>query len=603
MKKTLAVALTLLFAIASAFSASTPAELRTGVADYAFDHLGSMSNLAGVCVAADVNIIYTGQIGEFGYNGLPAPEKLAVGKRLQQEYLKRAKKEGIRLAIGYVCATSIVKLKSFDTNWTPEFRARFRTPPADWRQVDKRGTVLRSWYDAPYEPACMNNPDWRTYEKFMVGLQLECGCDGIFFDNPTVHPDGCYCPFCMAKFDTFLAANSRLPQPAEHSVEALREWAGKHTREFMEFRATIAEDFLADMRRYARTVKPDALITCNNSLNTPDALFLQCRTMGYNINTMSASEDFITIEDMATLPGKRADGRVVEYGPIYKMLHAICHDKPIVACTLADADYYDTLPGLARLSMAEAAANDASWLLWPGWQKDVAESKAAAIRPEADFLRRNEKLLNHTEPRCDVLLYLPFRRWLDSDHCAAATLASALQQANIQFAVHSEEGLDWAVNADNPRPLVVLTESLSYLEENDPAAAEVFTNFGKVISAENGDWLKQVREAVSRPSITVHGPSTLRAVVRDQKDRVVVHLYNLNVERFSGKAEKVYPATNIGLDVRVPFRKVGTVRALTADAYGTQGPLEFTSEPDSHDTIAHFTVPTLGISSILVLEP
>jgi len=37
----------------------------------------------------------------------------------------------------------------------------------------------------------MNHPDWRTYERFMVRQQLESGCDGIFFDNPTVHPQGC----------------------------------------------------------------------------------------------------------------------------------------------------------------------------------------------------------------------------------------------------------------------------------------------------------------------------------------------------------------------------------------------------------------------------
>src|SRR5256885_13402664 len=50
----------------------------------------------------------------------------------------------------------------------------------------------------------MNNPDWRGSEEFIVRQQLESGHDGIFFDNPTVHPEGCYCPHCMAKFAQFL---------------------------------------------------------------------------------------------------------------------------------------------------------------------------------------------------------------------------------------------------------------------------------------------------------------------------------------------------------------------------------------------------------------
>ena len=53
----------------------------------------------------------------------------------------------------------------------------------------------------------MNNPDWRNYEEFMVRQQLETGHDGIFFDNPTVHPQGCYCPHCMERFDAFPASN------------------------------------------------------------------------------------------------------------------------------------------------------------------------------------------------------------------------------------------------------------------------------------------------------------------------------------------------------------------------------------------------------------
>ena len=86
----------------------------------------------------------------------------------------------------------------------PTFRDQFDTPPANWRQQGRDGKPLASWYGGEYAPACMNNPNWRAYERAMVREQLETGHDGIFFDNPTVHPQGCYCPHCITKFARFL---------------------------------------------------------------------------------------------------------------------------------------------------------------------------------------------------------------------------------------------------------------------------------------------------------------------------------------------------------------------------------------------------------------
>lgn len=580
-----------------------PHELRTGVAEHAFDHMGNLSDMAGTAAACGSTVIYCSGIGP-GYMALPAPVELAQKSKASLAYLKKARADGVKLAIGYVCATSIVNLNSFDTNWTPQFRAQFRTPPAQWLQQDKNGRPLPSWYGAPYEPACMNNPDWRAYEKFVVREQLKAGCDGIFFDNPTVHKDGCYCPFCMEKFDAFLAAKPGAARPQEHSTEALRQWAGAHPAEFMDFRSTIASDFINDMRTYARTIKPRALVTCNNSLNTPDTLFSQCRAMGYNIDGLSRVQDFLLIEDMCSQARRTADGRVIEYGPTYKILHAISHDKPIVACTIADSNYH-TSPNLARLSMAEAAANDASWLLWPFWPDEkMRKDMAAVIRPEADFLRHNQMLLNETEPRCDVLVYLNFRRWLATDHCAVADVAAALGRANIQFAVCSQDNLAADIADGSPLSPVLLIESFSALNAAEKQDIQNFTlGGGRVIATDQPGWLDAVHRAVTKPAIILHGPPTLRAVVRDQTVHTIVHLYNLDARRLSTFTDEIHPAEQIGITLRVPFNRVRSVRALTADAGSTRGKLDFTAQSDGREGVIELTYPKLETSAILFIEP
>jgi hypothetical protein len=562
--------LAFLLAVLPAPGADPPRELVTGIALHAFDHWGGMTNLAGPAAACGATILYCNGVG--------------------------ARAPGIQLAIGSVGATAIVNLDSFDKNWTPQFRARFHSPPSQWRQLDKNGQVLSL--------TCMNNPDWRTYEKFMVRSQLKGGCDGIFFDNPTVHPDGCYCPFCMEKFDAFLAAKPDAARPEQHSFESLRQWAIGHPAEFLEFRSTIAADFLADMRAGARAIKPRALITCNNGLNSPDALFSQCRATGCNINALSQAEDYVLVEDMGSQARQAADGRIFEYGPTYKQLHAISHGKPIVACTLADADY-QTSPDLARLSMAEAAANDASWLLCPAWPENMRQAAAAAILPEAQFLRRNEMLLNNMDPCCDVVLFLCFRRWLETDHCAASAMAAALGRANIQFAVCSEDNLAEGIASGTPLAPVLLLESLSILNEGEKQAVENFRlSGGQVVAAdEEKDWLGSLHRAVAKPSLVLRGPATLRAVVRYQLRRVVVHLYNLDVQRLSPFQDQVHPARQIGITLRVPFERVRSVHALTADAAATRGALDFTAQPDGTGTILEMTYPQLEISTILLIEP
>ena len=97
----------------------------------------------------------------------------------------------------------------------------------------------------------MNNPDWRRYEKAVVRLQLQSGHDGIFFDNPTVHPQGCYCRHCLEKFTVWLRGHG--VEVADTATDAARSLPEDHPAEFLRFRCETARDFLTDMRAFGFT--------------------------------------------------------------------------------------------------------------------------------------------------------------------------------------------------------------------------------------------------------------------------------------------------------------------------------------------------------------
>jgi hypothetical protein len=168
-----------------------PSDLDVGIAAHAFDHLGSLGDQGSAAIASGSNIIYATGFG-WMYEGMRPPQQMKQAGDAIAAYVRKSKQDGIHIAIGYVCATSIVDLPHFDQNWPAEFRAQFSSPAAQWLQKDAHGNALPSWYGGKYSPACMNNPDWRKYEKAVVRMQLEAGFDGIFFDNPTVHAQGCY---------------------------------------------------------------------------------------------------------------------------------------------------------------------------------------------------------------------------------------------------------------------------------------------------------------------------------------------------------------------------------------------------------------------------
>jgi hypothetical protein len=224
-----------------------------------------------------------------------------------------------------------------------------------------------------------------------------------------------------------------------------------------------------------------------------------------------------------------------------------------------------------------------------------------AIRPQADLLRQNARLLNDTRPRTDVLLFLPFRRWVETADCRVWTTALALSRANAQFDVASED--DLVKRLRKVPGAVLLLESRAVLQEPElKAVSEFEARGGRVMTTGKATWLEELRGQLPGPSLKLEAPTSVRGVVRDQGRRTMVHLLNLNVQRLSSFEDKVTPATDIGVEVRVPLKQVRQVRRLTADEPQPTGSVHFTSRAEKGCTVVGFKLKELAVSAIAVIE-
>ena len=324
------------------------------------------------------------------------------------------------------------------------------------------------------------------------------------------------------------------------------------------------------MRRFARTIRPDAWITANNSLNSPSAFYSQSKLYGYSIYEMSKAEDFVVVEDMSTQPRLLETGKVVEYGPTYRQVSAISHGKPVVAVTIAAGDYH-TPARLVRLAMAESVAHGASYLSWPTWPEPERARMIETIRPQADFLRDHADLLNDVTPLEDVLVFLPMRAWLDIERCAVSPIVAELTRRNVCHAVFCED--DFSLERLAPpgvrKPALLLTSRGVCTSGEAKILAAFERSGGKVVIADAIDWPVRLEQAVGAPTLRLTSSPHVRCVVTRQPGRAIVHLYNLGIRRHSSSEDEVIPAGEISLDLRLPMKRINNVRLLTADASPT----------------------------------
>ena len=132
------------------------------------------------------------------------------------EAIRRLHEAGADRVITYICMMTTggdperrTGFWRFYDNWEAfeEFNipAKPEEDPENWQQRKPDGSPYIAYRreHPPYAPIfrwtnCINNPSWRTYQRWVTEEAARIGVDGFFVDNAgTMH---CHCKYCQAKF-------------------------------------------------------------------------------------------------------------------------------------------------------------------------------------------------------------------------------------------------------------------------------------------------------------------------------------------------------------------------------------------------------------------
>lgn len=456
--------------------------LQIGKCRPVFDHLDKYTEQLDAVIASRCTVNFAGgDLGRQCYEGLKSKNELAAVLEHLRQYNRRGHENGVSVMLSYLCATSIVCLdgiESFKKHWDAHFPDRPADfDPAKMLQQDINGKDLPSWYGGNYLPADTWNPYWRQYHKYMIKLVIESGHDGVFYDNPTVHALGNYSFWAMQAWKQFLVDNRTVVDKTD--IQSLRELTVIYPEHWKRFRTTAAPDFLREIRDYARTIKQDFILTCNNSLNTWDSFYSQPRYFGYSIYELSKSEDLVVIEDVSSQPRREGDS-FISYAGTIKMIHSVGRDLPLVVCTIAHGNYW-TPPHQRNLAIAECTAHNAAYMVWSCWDEQYRGAMSNEVEKYHNFIDKNTDLLASTKSVSNVLLIFAYNNWLKTDKCHTAELAFELSSRNIQYDV-AVEGLVTAEKLKKYAAVVFHTAEEEFKKSTRQLLDQYLSKGGKIFS-------------------------------------------------------------------------------------------------------------------------
>jgi len=153
---------------------------------------------------------------------LLSPSEIRARTEHIREWVKNVHEAGVPIVIPYICNQTISGdperrrgIWEFWDHWDDyaEFGIGPRpTEPTDWLARERNGRPhfnyekrhrgflrIGQYRFAP----CVNNPNYRAYQRAVVDLIARVGYDGVFVDNCNLN---CYCAHCQSKFREYLAS-------------------------------------------------------------------------------------------------------------------------------------------------------------------------------------------------------------------------------------------------------------------------------------------------------------------------------------------------------------------------------------------------------------
>jgi len=229
----------------------------------------------------------------------------------------------------------------------------------DWYALTPKGKPV--FYYTGRHMTCWNHPEWQAQLHKMITGIIASGADGVFFDNPWYGSQplhlagtwfgsaGCYCPRCQELY----LKDTGEPIPTSIQMDS----AGI---QYLRWRANQAAQVLADLAAFARSIKPDVLVSVNNF----DAVMRNSHLIyGIDLQAVAGFQDVMMIEDYG-LPGYQdhLPARLTNNALTVRTARALCGQTPISVDPYDHGIGFDQVYPSRRFqqAIAEAAALGAS---------------------------------------------------------------------------------------------------------------------------------------------------------------------------------------------------------------------------------------------------
>ena len=166
----------------------------------------------------------------------------------------------------------------------------------DWYALTPQGKKI--YYYSDRYMTCFQHQEWLDYLRERVADAINRGADGIFFDNMWygLQPNslyktwlggaGCYCPTCQAKYSDEMGK----------SIPVFTDLKRKEVLEYIDWRASKMTEVINQLTMYARSIKPDVVISANDydPIMRPAKLIF-----GIDFPALARIQDITMIENFA----------------------------------------------------------------------------------------------------------------------------------------------------------------------------------------------------------------------------------------------------------------------------------------------------------------